>query len=555
MFRHMPPAVLIGFLTALGPGGAPVSGQGPDAAHVPVPPPRQGHYLLVYSQHLLPVATDWAAYRASQGWGVEMMPVDPEAEALETREAIKSRIRRLAVEHDGKGRVAVLLLGDVAKGGIPTWTLEQTDATLRSGRDATYATDHPYQVLADGDDLPVIAVGRVPARPAEEARTVLEKIKRYEAGDDLGPWRRRIAYAAGEGHFGPADALLENLFTSMVTEFVPDEYDVSLTYAKASSIYCPPPSELSSTVLGQLDDGALLFNYVGHGTATSFDHLNWNGRSYPILKVKSLRHLPDDNAQHAIALLTCCSAGWYDLRRGKKSLGEAMLFHPGGPVAVIAGSRVTHPYANAVLQKEITRVLLSNRAETIGELDLLAMGEMLEVDEYDARLDALAAPVALAMKWPTGLADLRRMHIRLYNLLGDPALRIALPRARISDLKLDGTRLTGRVDGMDDGTVLVTVETDRTTPARADELVEVSGDDDPDFEAKARINYAIANDRLLLRAEGRITGGSFTIALPAEVPPDAAVVKAYAAGTDDAGRPVDAVGALRLSQTTVGAIP
>ena len=40
---------------------------------------------------------------------------------------------------------------------------------------------------------------------------MLDKIKRYESDRDLGVWRLRVTYGAGEGHFGPADRLLESL--------------------------------------------------------------------------------------------------------------------------------------------------------------------------------------------------------------------------------------------------------------------------------------------------------------------------------------------------------
>ncbi|MHC4416358.1 MAG: C25 family cysteine peptidase [Planctomycetota bacterium] len=533
------------FLSGGGPGVGSSGSDGGDLAGSGRVRAR-GTYLVVYAEHLAGAAREWADYRAACGWHVFRYPVRQTEDVATRRRALQAHIRRLAREHRSRGRLAVLLLGDANEQGIPTWTFPQPDPTLRSTRDPHYATDHPYQLLGDPDGRPEVLLGRVPANTPEQARAVLAKIKRYERGETPGPWRRRIAYAAGEGRFGVADHLLEGLFQDMVDRLVPDDFDVSLTYAKASSIYCPPPSRLTDTVLEQLGDGALLFNYVGHGDASGLDHLQWNGRRLPILDVSDVERLSGEHSRLPIALLTCCSAGWYDLPEGGESLGEAMLFHPAGPVAVIAGSRPTHPYANVILQKDITKLLLIDRAQTAGELDLLAMRSMLEIDESDLELDVLAAPIAVASDWPSGLRELRRMHVRLYNLLGDPALRIALPRRQIVDFALDGDRVTGRIDGMSGGKVVITVETDRTAPAGAEALVPVAGADDPDLEAKAAVNYAIANNRVLSRLEGEVTGGRFEIVVTGRITPPAALVKAYAHGDDRTGRPVDAIGALRL---------
>jgi hypothetical protein len=336
------------------------------------------------------------------------------------------------------------------------------------------------------------------------------------------------------------------MFRTMVERLVPDAFDVSMTYAKPSSIYCPPPSRLTDTLLARLGEGAILFNYVGHGNESGFDAMSWNGRSLPLLEVADLSRLESGTPGLPLALLTCCSAGWYDLPGDERSLAEAMLLHPAGPVAIIAGSRPTHPYANVVLQKEFTRALLSDGAPTAGALDLLAMQQAIVVDPEDGQLDALAAPISLAMRWPSTLAGLRRMHVQLYNLLGDPALRLDLPRRGVGGITVSEGRLEGRVDSMRSGTVLVTIESQRTVPARSAALLSVLGSDDPDLEAKAAHNYPIANDLVLLRLAGDVTAGRFRVPLDT-MPAGAALVKVYAAGEDEHGRAFDAIGAERLA--------
>ena len=507
-----------------------------------------GSYLIIHAAHLEKAAAAWADYRTKDGWNVLRHAVEPTKDVPAQRRELREFIREASsIPKDNQPpTIAVLLLGDADPRGVPTWTFPQLDPALRDIDDDNYATDHPYQLIDDTDDLPDIALGRIPARTNDEALGVLEKIKRYEHDAPFGVWRRRIAYAAGEGRFGLADTLLEMLFKQMATRLVPDEFDISMTYAKASSIYCPAPSKLTDTVLGQLGDGALLFNYIGHGSAERFDYLNFNGQRIGILNVDDLARLTGNHARFPIALLTCCSAGWYDLPDDRLSLAEAMLLHPAGPVAVIAGSRITHPYANLILQKDITQLLFGQRIETVGELDLLATRSMIEIDAVDRSLDALVLPIAIAQGWKSTLSQLRQMHAHLYNLLGDPALRIALPVGRVEELALRSERITGRVQNMQTGRVVITIETARTKPARADQLVPVQGMNDPELETKAAHNYPLANERVLLQLQGEVKDGRFEIALDQALPSSAALIKAYAVGEDSTGQTFDAIGATRV---------
>jgi hypothetical protein len=527
-------------------GAAAWSTHGPDAPGAGADAlPCGPTLLIVHAPQLEAVAARWARYRRAGGWNVLLHEAARGDDPDRAREGILGAIRSVAARIDGgPGSLSVLLLGDAGPGGIPAWTFPQHDPQLRALSDPLYATDHPYQTPFGGHE-PQVALGRVPARDALQAETFLTRLMLHESPAELGPWRRRVVYAAGEGRYGAADAVLESLFRTMVDRLVPEAFDVSMTYAKATSVYCPPPSTLSDTLLTRLGEGFMLFNYVGHGSARELDYLLWRRRAVPILSADDLERLGNSSGRGTVALLTCCSAGWYDLPGGAPSLAEALLFHPAGPAGVIAGSRPTHPYANMVLQKELTSHLLGGRARTLGELDLCTTRDMLRTDATDAQLDAVVLPVALLARWPSDLGALRQMHVQLYNLLGDPATRIDLP-AHIAGLRIEAGRLTGRIERMHGGRATVTFETARADPARSAGLLPVDGADDPDLERKAAVNYALANDPVLLRVEAKVASGALDVALPETMPEGTAVVKVYALGTDEEGRALDAMGALRL---------
>lgn len=545
----------------------------------PSPPPDRGTFVLVYDAALKDAAIEWAAYRAEDGWRVIMQPVEaahssPASAAVTEAKAVRELIRahwRLA-KPDDPSRFMVLLLGDAptasatssttpgstqipgAEAGIPGWRFQQTDTDMQLSRDRTYISDHPYQLMDDADDVPDVPLGRVPARTNEEARVALEKIRRHETAGrlEMAEGLARVTYVAGEGHYGLTDSVLESMFKTMVDQLVPAEFNVTMTYAKATSPYCPPPSLLTDTVLMRLGEGCVLFNYVGHGFERGFDALTWRGTSIPILRVADVARLgrvANDDGPLPIALLTCCSTGWFDLPGGANCLAEAMLFNPHGPVAVIAGSRVTHPYANIIVQKDVTKLMLRDRTATVGMLDLLAARSMVGLDDEDRQIDALAAPVALAGRWKTNLNDLRRMHVRLYNLLGDPATRIMLPSAGIESLALDGSRLTATVPGMMNGVAYITVETPRTAFARAGDLQPVIDPDDPDLESKAANNYAIANDRVLFRTTAPVRDGRIETTLnDVATARGGVIIRVRATGSNEAGERCSAIGAMELAR-------
>jgi hypothetical protein len=238
------------------------------------------------------------------------------------------------------------------------------------------------------------------------------------------------------------------------------------------------------------------------------------------------------------------------MSNGQRSMAEELFFNSGGAVAVIAGSRITHPYANTVMQMNITKSLLVDREPTVGLLDLRADQAMLKRTALDRQLDSIAAPIARAGKWETSLRDLRDMHVKLYNLIGDPAMRLALPSSRISNLNFENGTISGEIPNMKTGRVVVTVEAQRTSMAHPERVQAPDGDNDPDLEAKAANNLALVNERVLLRLEGEVVDGRFSLAMNDDVPPKAAVLRAVAVGSDGHRKAVDAVGAIRIQPKT-----
>lgn len=513
-------------------------------------------YVIVHRVELAGVAREWAVYRAAGGWSVETIQVPTDVQDDRARTWIRESIR---TAHSQAGAAApdafaVLLLGD-AEGdtGLPTWYREQRDATIRSHRDPNYATDQPYQTLDDGDALPDFPLGRVPVQRAEEGLVVLEKIRQYERDQETMPAPNRLHVVAGEGRFGPLDRLLEWMFHQMVARLVPPAFDLRVAYAHPASVYCPPPEDLTPFTLCQLTGESLFFNYIGHGGPTGFDQLTWSDGETSMLAVPDLDQLPVPARQPGPALLNCCSTGWFDLGERRMSLGEAMLLHPRGPVAVIAGSRPTHPYANALQQKNFVHAMLFELSVTIGMADLHAARALAERDAMDRQIDLLAAPLARLMQWPSTLSDLRTMHTELYNLLGDPATHLPRPRGIVQSLQLENDELVIHAPGLATGQVTVIIESARDSFADPASIRPPLQRDDPAFIEKAKHNFPLAQERVLWSQEFAATSETVRVSIPHPLPIGAAIVRVLIRGENAEGEPLDAFAGIELPRSPVPA--
>ena len=267
----------------------------------------------------------------------------------------------------------------------------------------------------------------MPVDGPEELQVIIEKILRYERSGGYGPWRRQVNLVAGVGDFGPLiDSMLEGFTKRLLTDGIPASYTTTMTYANWRSPYCPDPRSFRNTTLSRLSEGCLLWVYLGHGQPTALDWLRVPGGAFPILAAEDLAPLPPA-VTPPIAVMLACYTGAFDLE--EDCLAEEMLHTAGGPVAVLGGSRVTMPYAMAVLGQELMAEFFVEQPETLGEMVLHAKQRMLsdEASKSATRrlLDTLAAVFSSSREL---VAAERVEHAALFNLLGDPLLRIHHPQ-------------------------------------------------------------------------------------------------------------------------------
>src|SRR4051794_27812873 len=139
--------------------------------------------LVVCPPEFRVALADWEVYRTSQGHEIEVIDSPTAAEVLSRRihEKCKSgHVKYLLLVGDephvrpqGGPEFAVQPAGLDALTTIPTNYI-RGQVNIRWGPEREIASDTPY-ADHDGDGLPDLAVGRIPAHPAQQLAAVIRK--------------------------------------------------------------------------------------------------------------------------------------------------------------------------------------------------------------------------------------------------------------------------------------------------------------------------------------------------------------------------------------------
>ncbi len=390
--------------------------------------------LVVCPQEFRPALVEWEAFRRGQGHRLEIVDVPQSAEAL------KGTIRRLS---EASRLQYIVIIGDEPSARdsheqtrhirVPT-NYVPAKVNARWGPEKEIASDTPYGDV-DGDGLPDIAVGRIPARSAAELSAVVRKVIRYEQLASDGARENCLNIVSGTGGFGAvADAMIEAAARQVIQQTVPRGYEVSHIFDSAAAGEQAGKEDFVMRARRKLNSGGLAWVYVGHGLPTQLVYAtNKTG-------IKSLLSTSDVPNLHCgshppLAVLVACYTGAMDAPQG--CLGEELLLAEEGPVAVIAATRVTMPYGNTTMGCELLRACFRDRPAALGDVLRLAQQrvltpltkEQLEKDQLRATLDGIAELISPP---PADLAGERREHVLMYQLIGDPLLKLRRPAGEVA---------------------------------------------------------------------------------------------------------------------------
>jgi hypothetical protein len=262
-------------------------------------------------------------------------------------------------------------ISDAAYNKLPTFFV-MTEYGGQTASDVEFA-------LIDGDLLPDLAIGRIPARDAEQVKVIVEKTIAFEQSASSDDWHERIlAIADGQdvSFKGEAQRFLNT---------VSGQYQTQL-YSPTAGV-----KDGNATIRDYFEEGFFWVSYFGHGS------VNMWGKDR-LFTIDDVSQLSGDKL--SVVLNMTCLSGLFTHPKAL-SLSEAFLWQPnGGAVAVLAPTSLTLPYDQSFLSQPIAVSLANRSPANLGEILLTAQRQVPEEN--------------------TGANDV----MRTFLLFGDPGLRL-----------------------------------------------------------------------------------------------------------------------------------
>ncbi len=400
----------------------------------------------------------------------------------------------------------------------------------------TYATDEWFghmdvedQVL--GNEMPDLAIGRLPAGSLAEADILVDRVMDYETNSPLEKWRQEIILVADDELSSFAGAC-EKDWTDQ-SEFlarynIPNFIDLTKIYLTEYPLIAGVKPASRFRFIDEWNQGALMISFIGHGSSQQMaDEQVFLGSDVSQLS---------NGLQLPVVMAFSCTIGDFANPAGK-SLAEKLLLHDaGGAIATVTASTESYPGPNGVLNTCIFERALPRSLG--GAIYPLGVGMMQA--KADAQARNFFSQFASENNWK-------------YNLLGDPAMTLRVPRREIrfetagAQPMVAGARasLRGRVytDGVADPSFDGPVHVVVREPA-LDRIYETRCETSNDTIPPPKMFYTIPGG-VMYDGTADVTGGAFEVSFRvpryAGTGPRAAATGYAHEGNDDAGSTIDSV--------------
>jgi uncharacterized repeat protein (TIGR01451 family) len=264
------------------------------------------------------------------------------------------------------------------------------------------AADNRYVAVVGDDAMPDMHLGRFPVTSLAELAAMVDKTIAYETNPAPGAWRMRAVFVADNpdnaGHF--------DQLSDVVADHLPPEFVAHKIYLGTTAYPVSQAARAQQATLDAFNQGALLFNYVGHSSIS-----NWAGEF--LFGVNTLPQVANGSLYPIMLPMTCLEGSFHNPRF--PSLGESVVrlygrgalasWSPTG-LGVASGHDYLHRgFYDAVFNRG---VVLLGPATTAGKLNLFVNA-----------------------RFPNGALRFEDL-LETYVLFGDPTTRIGLPLAQLS---------------------------------------------------------------------------------------------------------------------------
>ena len=264
----------------------------------------------------------------------------------------------------------------------------------------SYVTDDYFCMLDDGEggdlvnsDRADVAVGRFPVRTEAEAKILMDKLEDYVNNRYAGSWQNEICIMGDDGnnnmHMEDADIIAQ------LVEKQHPGYQVKRVmwdaYTRTTTATGNRYPDVTRLLKQQMQQGALIMNYSGHGAANAFSH------EY-VLRINDFA----DGSSNRLPLWVTASCDIMPFDGQEDNIGETAMFNRhGGAIAFLGTTRTVYANYNSSLNQAFMKEVLNHIP--VGEAIRLAKNALI-TSKQDQTVN--------------------KLH---FVLLGDPALKLATP--------------------------------------------------------------------------------------------------------------------------------
>lgn len=344
-----------------------------------------GAYLIITPPVFIPYLNNLVEWKQRKGHPVTV--VSTETFSPLTPEVIRGYIRDAYLTWATPPRY-VLLVGDVDQ-GMPTFYIQNPEGVSR-------VTDHPYGLLTGDDDFPELMVGRLSVDSFYELLVISAKIVRHESNpyNDGTDWLKRGLMVC---------TTVAAQSTAHTKNWVRNKM-LAYDYTRVDTAYFPQQGSLNY-ILNPINNGVGLLNYRGLG--------HYDGWSGPFMNSAEIDYL-NNGWKLPIVTSIVCGGGNFGASQdpcfGEKWIRAGTTSSPKGAVAFFGPSELyTHTMYNNAIDVGIYHAIFDLGIDELGEA--LWQGKLELWRNYHQN-----------GSYAFGQAP--EFYFHVYNLLGDPGLRI-----------------------------------------------------------------------------------------------------------------------------------
>jgi hypothetical protein len=282
---------------------------------------------------------------------------------------------------------------------VPTYESQNSTENIES-----YCTDDYYALLDSNEgrfdgglELLDVSIGRMPVNNLEDANAMVDKLYNYTSPEALGEWRNNLTFVADDEDWNTYvddnERLIEYILRPNYKNFNYQKIYLD-AYQQVSGANGQKYPEAYAEINRKMDKGNLIWSYMGHGGEEGLAHER-------VVDIESIKSWENKYRLPVFSTATCEFSRFDD--PGRVSAGEiALLSNKGGAIASYTTTRVVNASGNYRLSEGLFKKnifeLKNGEMQRLGNVYIRGKNESIDTDNN-----------------------------RRFALLGDPALRLAVP--------------------------------------------------------------------------------------------------------------------------------